>query len=210
VASKGQAASAAQDKRSKKVDTAGLRRRKMIPREPAGKLVPEGLTKSAKGASGGAKTIRNAAAEGVAPEWTMINRGEMARVAPEMLAMKTKGKSPVSKMIKTVAVARLARGKMIIRMAPVGAAALPSRKTIPKARASKVVPETMAKKATSAEVASTMIRKVALERPVPERTMTNKAVAVRLVPAMMTMRAASTEVANPMMTRKAMAESKAA
>lgn len=131
-------------------------------------------------------------------------------LVPEMLAKKTKGESPASKKTQRAVLVSLAQKMMMSKMVPVGTAALPRNKTSPTVRASKVVPETTAKKATSAEVVSKKIRKAALASLLPERTMTNKRMAVRLVPAMMAMRAASTEVANLMMTRNPMAESKAA
>jgi hypothetical protein len=120
VASKEPAASPALDKRSRTAaaGAAGLRRGKMIAKEMAGKLVPEGLMKSARGASGGAKTIRKQAVESA---------------APEILLMKTKGESPASKMIRQVAVASLNRERTMSRMGLVGAAALPRKKTIPTA-----------------------------------------------------------------------------
>jgi hypothetical protein len=209
----------------------------MIAKEMAGKLVPEGLMKSARGASGGAKTIRKQAAESAAPERMMISKRVVARVAPEILLMKTKGESPASKMIQKAAVASLNREKMMSRMGAVGVAVLPRKKTIPKVPAESLVPETTAMKAKSAEVASKKKQKAVVVNLVPERTMIKKAVVVSLVLETMAMKAkgaslasnkirkaavasllpeipttqpAGAKVAKTMMIRKAMAESKVA
>jgi hypothetical protein len=237
VASKEPAANAAPEKKGsekaesqakrmirKVVVAAGLRRGKMIPREPAGKLVPEGLTKSGRDASGGAKSIRKQAAEGAAPErLMMISKRVVARVAPETLKMISKIKRAGAN--KMITVASLGRGKMTSRMVPVGAPALPRNKTCPKARASRMVPETLAMKTKGESLASNKIRKAAVARPVPERMMTNKTVVARVVPETLVMKAKGASLTskkikvaavtrldpeNPMMIKKAMAESKAA
>jgi hypothetical protein len=68
----------------------------------------------------------------------------------------------------------------------------------------------MAKKATSAEVASKKKQKAVVVNLVPGRTMIKKAVVVSLVLETIAMKVKTTEVANPMMTKNPMAESRAA
>jgi hypothetical protein len=102
-------------------------------------------------------------------------------VAPETLKMISKIKRAGAN--KMITVASLGRGKMTSRMVPVGAPALPRNKTCPKARASRMVPETLAKKAKGASLTSKKIKVAAVTR---------------------------LDLENPMTTRNPMAESKAA